>query len=211
MIYAHAGDVGFTHGTQLLHRAIRRASTGPREEKTWTNHSLLFTKAGAVGDVASYRQAWAIEAQWHVEENPWFKRHQKSVGTKIRIFRPTFLSERGRSRLIETSRAHLGERYGWWKLGTHLIDNLVFEDKKVLSRFLRVDSRPICSYLVARAYEVAGHPGAFGPIDPHAQDPDEMMDYCKGSINARESRRARIELYPKTWDFVGEFVVPEAA
>ena len=38
------GDVGFTRGTELLHKAIRYVEKDPWERRpAWTNHSLLFT------------------------------------------------------------------------------------------------------------------------------------------------------------------------
>lgn len=196
MIYVRAGDVGFTRGMGIFQKAIRYVSTGPGEEKTFANHSLMFTTDGEIGPVTTARQALAVEALWHVEENPWYDRHQKSDGYTLRVFRPTFLSDLRKKRLIETARAHIGEKYGWWKLGAHFIDRFLFNDKKILSNVLYIDSRPICSYLVSRAYEVAGYPSAFGPIAAQAQDPDEMMDFCQ-----EESYKGA------TWNYIGEYKV----
>lgn len=199
MIWARPGDVGFTQGCGWLQGAIRLATRGPREEKTWANHALMFTTRGGVGPgLAPDRQAYAVEALWHVEVNPWYERHRKDHGTKLRVYRPTFLSPAERERVVETALAHVGERYGWWKLAAHLADRVLFDDRKVVSSFLRVDSRPICSYLVARAYEVAGHPKAFGPIPAAAQDPDEMMDFVDNATYRS----------PRAWRFVGEVAIP---
>ena len=199
MIYVQAGDVGFTRGTGLFQQAIRYATRGPGEEPTWTNHSLMFTTAGAVGPAEPHRQARAIEALARVEENPWYARHRHETGYTIMVYRPTFLSPESMARLVETARAHIGERYGWWKLGAHLLDRIFFEDKKTVSNLLRIDDRPICSYLVARAYEIAGHPHAFGPIEARAQDPDEMMDHVDDAT----------WLEPETWNYVGTYEVGE--
>ncbi len=196
MIYAQPGDVGFTRGTGLFQQAIRYVTQGPNEEKTWANHTLMFTTAGIVGDAPMLMQAHAVEALARVEENPWFDRHRTEDGYTLRVFRPTFLMPIQTRRLIETARSHIGQEYGWWKLGAHLIDRFLFDDRKVISNVLHVDDRPICSYLVARAYEVAGYPHAFGPIKAGAQDPDEMMDFC------------REETYHGTvWNYVGEYRV----
>jgi len=202
MIRVQAGDVGFTRGTGLLQRAIRYATRGPNEEKTWANHVLLFTTPGTVGPAPRIDtdwgtgQAWAIEALARVEENHWYDRHKKEIGYTLRVYRPTFLTPETTARLVETARAHVGERYGWWKLLFHGVDRFVFNDRKVLSQFLRVDSRPICSYLVARAFQIAGYRAAFGPIVPAAQDPDEMLDWVDKST-----------YYDETWKYVGEFEV----
>jgi len=204
MIYAEAGDVGFANGRGNLSRAIRYVTTGPNERRSYANHTLMFTTAGAVGPTVSddrpprlHMQARAIEALWHVEENPWYDRHRKETGYRVMVYRPNFLSGLERQRLVETTRAHLGERYGWWKLGTHLVDRILFGDRKVVSNLLRIDSRPICSYLIARGYEIAGHREAFGPIQPEAQDPDEMHDHVEDAT----------WLEPKTWRYIGEVVI----
>ncbi len=197
MIYAQPGDVGFTRGTGLVQQVIRYATRGPNEEKTWANHVLMFTSGGAIGaNVWKEQQATAIEALWHVEENPWYDRHESETGYRLVVYRPTFLAGNVKDRLIETARAHLGQRYGWWKLGAHLIDRVVFNDRKVVSNMLHVDDRPICSYLVARAFEVVGFPHAFGPIQAGAQDPDEMMDWVDNDTFVGTS-----------WNYVGEFEV----
>jgi hypothetical protein len=205
MLHAEAGDVGFTQGTGSLAKAIRYATTGPREQKTWANHTLLFTKPGIVvptGSLVSPSwQAESIEALWKVERNPWWERHQGDHGSKIRVYRPDFLQAENKHGLIETALSHEGEKYGWWKLGTHLLDRWAFDDKKVVSNLLRVDDRPICSYLVGRSFEIAGYRYAFGDLEPRAQDPDEQMDYCQLSAEFNPDTMC-------TWTFVGEATIP---
>ena len=199
IIRVQPGDVGFTRGTGLFQQGIRYATRGPDEEPTWANHALMFTTGGAVGPAPKRTQATAIEALARVEENPWYSRHSTETGYHLMVYRPTFLSNNEKNRLVETARAHLGERYGWWKLFAHLIDRVAFDDRKVISNVLHVDDRPICSYLVARAYEVAGHPHAFGPIKAGAQDPDEMHDHVDDAT----------WLSSPSWNYVGEFEVGE--
>ncbi|KKL65069.1 hypothetical protein LCGC14_2158610, partial [marine sediment metagenome] len=71
---AKAGDVGFAHGTGWLQKAIRYVEKDPWERRpAWANHSLLFTRPGVIGPstLMGPPQAWAVEALWHVEHNPW--------------------------------------------------------------------------------------------------------------------------------------------
>jgi hypothetical protein len=200
------GDVGFAQGTGLLQRTIRHTTRGPREEKTWANHALMFTHKGAVGPVPRAEQAWAVEALWRVEHNPWWERHESESGYRIRIYRPDFVMPTEMRGIVQHALEHEGERYGWWKLGTHLLDRVLFDDKKVLSSFLRVDSRPICSYLVARAFEEEGYRYAFGDIPPVAQDPDEMMDHTEKTSWMTPAQIAAQCL--AQWSYVGETRIP---
>jgi len=166
---------------------------------------LLFTKPGIIGPVAVERQAWAVEALWHVEHNPWWQRHEKESGYRVQVFRPLFLSEdlpdgwsySEAGLVVAEALKHVGQRYGWWKLGTHAIDRFLFKGDEVTARLMFLDNRPICSYLVAQAFEAAGYPTAFGRhIPARAQDPDDQHDHV---TSAEAVRR---------WAYLGEAVIP---
>ena len=190
-----AGDVGFAHGTGWLQKAIRYVEKDPWERRpAWANHSLLFTRAGVVGPVPLERQAWAVEALWHVEHNPWWDRHKTESGYRVQVFRPLFLRD-GAAGVVAEALNHVGQRYGWFKLGFHAVDRVLFGGKETTSRLLFLDNRPICSYLVAQAFETAGYPHAFGTAIPaRAQDPDDQHDH----VTSGEGR----------WAYVGETVIP---
>jgi hypothetical protein len=79
----------------------------------------------------------------------------------------------------------VGAKYGWWKLGFHLLDRAIFKGRKVLSALLRVDKRPICSYLAARVCATVG--SDFGMV-PQAATPDEMLDYALATPDEWEER-----------------------
>lgn len=199
-----AGDVGFAHGDGWLQKAIRYVEMDPHEVKpAWANHSLLFTRPGIIGPVAVEQQAWAVEALWHVEHNPWWERHKKEHGYRVQVFRPLFLRQSIGDGWTITDGAlvaghalkHVGQRYGWWKLGTHAIDRFVFDGKETTSRLLFLDNRPICSYLVGEAFEAMGYPHAFGDqIPARAQDPDDQHDYVTSGAGR--------------WAYMGEAVIP---
>jgi hypothetical protein len=182
-LYAHAGDVFFTRSRTALGAAIRYATTGPREPMSWANHTGGVVRPGViVPGTEPFRRgmAWGytVEALWHVERAAWFERHG-SENTSIEVWRHSRLTGNQTDRIVRYLEDHIGQRYGWWKLLFHLADRVAFAGDHRISRFLRLDKRPICSYLVARAFEVAGVEDAFGPTPAVAQDPDTMHDWLK--------------------------------
>ncbi len=200
------GDVGFARGNGWLQKAIRYVEKDPHERQpAWANHSLLFTRAGIVGPVAVERQAWAVEALWHVEHNPWWDRHKAESGYRVQVFRPLFLRRdladgwtyTDAGRVVDTALYHVGQRYGWWKLATHLVDRVFFRGVETTSRLMFLDNRPICSYLVAQAFEAVGYPTAFGRYIPaRAQDPDDQHDH----VTSAEA--------VSRWAYLGEVRIP---
>lgn len=185
MFEVKAGDIFFTRSQSLLGRAIRWVEHDPNEPNgVWANHTGLFVGDGTVLD------APVVEALWKVRKGPL----QFGQGVAVAVFRPTALSHSQQYRLGVVAESFVGATYGWWKLLFHLADRAFFKGKKVLSRFLFKDNRPICSYLAAHAYNAVGI--SFG-MDPDAADPDEMMDYCLA--------------HPDEWEFVGASEVERVA
>lgn len=181
-LYAYAGDVFFTRSESLLGRLIRWAQTDPKEEKTWANHMGVVVADGWLvppSDERGWPLAIVVEALWTVKYWSWWNAHKDEVlnGQRIKAFgpkEPRTATERLEFNLVAMS--YVGDRYGWWKLGFHLADRFFFKGKKKLSRLLRIDNRPICSYLAAKAEEAHGMD--FG-MPPQAVDPDEALDYCQ--------------------------------
>jgi hypothetical protein len=164
-IMLETGDIVFTRGDSLLAKAIRWAETEPGEEPTETNHVGVITKTG------SLHSAEITEALWKVQTAPMYVRYHKQG--KVAVFRPLNVEDEGIEEIQAEALAHVGQTYGWWKLVFHLAARLT--RWQWVKSLLFVDSRPICSYLVALAYQKAGL--TFG-IEGRSADPDEMMDYC---------------------------------
>lgn len=197
-LWAKPGDVGFTHGRGIFQQAIRYVDVSPDGRKTWANHTLLFTREGRVGPVPTHQQAWAVEALWKVEHNPWWDRHRDEAGYRIRIYRPLFLQRpEAAGQIVANALSHKGERYGYWKLAAHALDRALFDGEKKISSLLFLDSRPICSYLVADAYGEEGYPRAFGGV-PQGASPDSMLDYCEATSYGAHP----------LWAYVGDVEVP---
>lgn len=195
-----AGDVGFTRGQGFVSLAIRYATTGPDERPSIVNHTLMFTSDGIAAPlqpglaVPVVDQARCIEALWHVQHHKWWNAHKHQKGDKIYVYRPLFLSEEARDRVVRKALQYDGANYGWFKLPIHLVDRVLFGNRKVFSRLLFIDSYPICSYLIANAFADAGFRIAFGSeIPPEAQDPDNQMDHCEDYSDG---------VVPE-WEFVG--------
>ncbi len=92
------------------------------------------------------------------------------------MWRHRELGERQIERITDFALKHVNDRYGWWKLGAHLADRVLFSGDKRISRLLHVDSRPICSYLVARAFDAVGVNFGMRAV---SADPDEMLDWVQ--------------------------------
>lgn len=187
LVIVEPGDILFTRGSTLLSRLIRWAQTDPKEEETWANHVGIVVKGGALSTtVPTWMQAEVVEALWKVELNRWAFRHATDKEYAFRVYRPLEL-DWCLPFVVHYALKQVNKSYGWWKLFAHLGDRLIFRGKKVISRMLFVEEKPICSYLVAHAFEQCGV--TFGmPAD--ATDPDEMLDYC--------------EAHPNKFKFVGE-------
>lgn len=184
MLFVRAGDVGFTASESLLGYLIRWAETAPKEKKTKTNHTFQVLEDGEIEKDAILTEAVSSTRIGIVN-------HSIYGDTKVYMFRPIPpLTLKDCDLLMTLAKKHEGDKYGWWKLGFHLLDRLIFKDKKVLSKLLFIDSRPICSYYIAHL--CAALRKTFGG-KPEEMDPDTMMDYC--------------EAHPNEWYFIGETYV----
>lgn len=191
VINAAPGDVGFVFSPTILGILIRKFTRSKGEPPTKTNHTIMFTEHGKVGDVPVLDQASAIEAVWHVEEGPWVERHKKDFGARLYVYGPTFLSPVEAQRIVQNARSHLGAKYGWWKLVTFAFERWT---KIPITRLHFLTGRPICSFLISMAYKEVGFPSAFGVNVPsQAQSPDDQLDF--------------VESHPQLWVLKGVYNV----
>lgn len=184
-VWAEAGDVFFARGSGLLERAIQLAEKDAGEKaESWANHMGVVVGAGWLVPPPQQEDdrsqlATTVEALWTVERCRWWTRHRKEYeeeGYRVRAFGRTVPATVDQVvAVINRALTYVGDKYGWWKLGFHLADRVLFGGKKVLSGLMFLDSRPICSYLAAHACDAAGW--RFG-ADPDAVDPDLAMDWC---------------------------------
>lgn len=188
-MWIERGDTGFTRSSSLLGRLIRWGERDPTESPSWANHMFVVVESGWTAPLPGDDNGAAVvvEALGHVRRGP-----LKLNGVAVRVFRPNPpYTEEEKQRFIVAANNYVGDRYGWWKLTFHLADRLFFGGRKVLSRLLFIDKRPICSYLAAK---VNDHARAIGTINviagvkipwpefvvpPQAVDPDEALDFCE--------------------------------
>jgi hypothetical protein len=128
-------------------------------------------------DPPNLKPAKVIEALGTTVESPWHPRQKP--GNEVSVWRYKDITCQQAWVANYRARQFVGSRYGWWKLAAHLIDNKAFDGRVVTRHLLRVDSRPICSYVVATALACASI--RTGNIPARAQSPDTMWDYVNAS------------------------------
>ncbi|MFH2001622.1 MAG: hypothetical protein ABIK28_18200 [Planctomycetota bacterium] len=160
-------DLLFCYSGGLLGKAIRWAETGPGEERTYANHIAGVNWAGMV-----------VEALWTVKKTPWAT--WEASHDKFELWRNTELTEEDRFCIADAADEYAGRKYGWWKLGIHLADALIFKvtgkDAYLFRRALTGGRYPICYWIWT--YPYAKKEITFGQ-KPNAVDPDEMHDYVR--------------------------------
>lgn len=170
-LYAFVGDTFFTRSDSILGELIRWAERDEGEAPTWTNHTGVVVGEGfLVPHTDADPLATVVESLWHTHRHEWWKAHREEVmdGQRIRCFGPKEpRTDAERRAFLSSAMYFVGKRYGWWKLPLHLVG---------LGRFLRIDSRPICSYTAA-VVNAAQNIG-FG-MKPREATPDPMLDFCE--------------------------------
>jgi hypothetical protein len=157
----------------LLGFGIRWATQEKGEEKTIANHVGCIVRPGTA------LNAFLVEALWTVKNHSfWDKYH--GVGT-VAVYRSINLTYTQRVTIHRYLLDHVGEKYGWWKILFHLGYKLT--GKRAFLEPLFIDDRPICHYLIAKAYEAAGLD--FGS-PARLLDPDEVMDFCRDNPDKYE-------------------------
>ena len=160
------GDIVFTRGTGILSRLIRFFSTTGGESRTMVNHVAVVTHGGTAGG------ALIVEALTTVQYNRLWR--YATPKNEIAIFRARNLSIQEANLVARTAMTYVGRTYGYLKIVTHFLD--YFLGGRYVFRHLTVSDRyPICSWVVAHAYDAVGK--RFGVSD-NAASPDDMWDYC---------------------------------
>ena len=173
MIRYSCCDLVFTRSDGILGRGIRWATRTKGEEKTEANHVGLITWPG------SKMNAFITEALWTVKNHSLFDKYHKNG--EVAVYRPRNLTLTQSLKILDYMSENVGRRYGWWKILFHLGYKLTGWRKLLKPMF--IDERPICSYLVARAFSKAGL--NFG-VAARSANPDDMMDFCRDNPDKYE-------------------------
>ena len=159
-------DIFFTRGEHWLSRKIRELTRSDGESPTIANH------VGIIGYEGYELKAWGIEAI-----NAGVKFHQLydryGHQGEISVFRPINLSENESNTIFAEACKLINRPYGWGKIALHALDYCI-GNKYLFRRAAKIDKFPICSYLVAKAFQAAGK--EFGVSEREAS-PDDIWDF----------------------------------
>lgn len=188
-------DVVLTRSDTWLGRVIRAAERRPNDVAVY-NHVGVITYAGLVpppegwndaGYSFAPRGAIMVEALGHVMQHSVWEGYGPAKGSKqsvIAVYRPFTTTSGQRSIVAAKAETFVGQRYGWWKLGAHLLDagisKVAGRDVRAARKLLFWDARPICSFLVAEAFAAAGL--NFG-VAPGTADPHDIENFCSEKVD----------------------------
>lgn len=164
------GDVVLTRGSSWISRSIRKFTRSKGESDTKVNH------VGIVVEGGSAQNAMLVEALGKGVKRGYLWRYA-GVSDEIAVFRRVGLSDDDRGLLMARTRAYEGRAYGYLKLVTQWLDWAV-GNRYIFRRLTRMDNFPICSWLVANAYEDIGV--SFG-VPADAATPDDIWDHVVSS------------------------------
>lgn len=168
----YQGDVFLTQGNSFVSKAIRVLTRNKGESRTQVNHVGVVVKDG------DKDTAVIVEASSKVVRRM-MTNYARSKNTKVAIYRYTKLTGREEDAIVDYSNNMVGAKYGYIKIVAHFLDwclgGIYF-----FRRFAQMEKYPICSWLVAYAYQDAGL--GFG-IEANAASPDDIWDWVTDPDN----------------------------
>ena len=158
------GDIVITGDGSWLSRCIMQMQRRPGEAQSVASH---------VGAMVSSTDV--CEALSTVVIRPLTSRIEDSLCRLgwVEVWRPELTFEQQctiENRLL----SYAGRTYGWWKLVAHVAD-WALGGRYVVRRILKCDRYPICSWVVAYAFEPIST-SYFG-VAPESAQPDDIHDY----------------------------------
>ena len=164
-------DIVLTQGHTFLSRAIRLFTRRFGESRTQVNHvGIVVMKGSPPGD------AIIVEALHKVQKHPLGQRYRNGR-SDVAIYRPQNLTDKEKGLILGAANSYVGRSYGYLKIILHLLDWLL-QGEYVFRRLGRMDSYPICSWLVANSYKYAGKTFR---VASGAASPDDIWDFVTDS------------------------------
>ena len=173
-IHLKPGDIFFTRGTSFLSRAIRVFTQVIGESRTKVSHTGVIVTEGDL------KNAVIVEAVSKVKRQKLWEHYGPPSKSEIAIYRPKNLSEDEIHKITKDAESYVGRKYGALKLIAHLLDWLL-QGAYVFRRLACMDKYPICSWVVAYAFEEVRE-SYFG-IEPNAASPDDIWDFIQKHPN----------------------------
>lgn len=168
----YVGDIVHVYSQSLLGDVIRWAEQKHREQPSWSSHTaMIFRQGSYLPDV--------IEAFTRVRVRPLDA--YRFEPSHLLVHRHPQVTQDSQRLLLRSQAEKLrGKGYGYGDLLAHFGDSLINKWFDTDIRFIRSMTfrphQPICSWLVAEAYE-KGLNLTLGK-DARFIQPDDILDYC---------------------------------
>ena len=159
-------DVFLTKGNSFVSGAIRFFTRSFGEKRTEVNHVGIIVTSG------SLHSAVAVEALSKVRRHT-LGRYATKRTTGVAVFRPDNLTDDQRATIVAKAESYVGRRYGWTKVVAHFAD-WTLRGVYAFRRLTADDQYPICSWVVAQAFDAADKD--FG-VEAGAANPDDIWDF----------------------------------
>ena len=165
----HPADIFLSRSDTLLGKLIRVFTRAIGERRTEVNHVGVVVEGGDV------EKAVVVEALAFVERHPLWSRFGGSRKHQVAVYRPKAISDADVATIVKSAEDDVGQEYGHLMIAAHLLDRL-FLGVYFFRRMVRAEDYPICSWVVAWAYQKTGR--GFG-VPAAAADPDDIWDYIQ--------------------------------
>lgn len=170
------GDIFLTKGPGLFSRLIRFCSRSIGESRAKVNHAGVVVKEG------SLRTAEIVESVAVARRCRLWEHYGPRSKNAVAVFRPRNLTPEQVAVIVATAERQVGKKYDMFKLAAHLLDWLLL-GAYLFRRLADNGDYPICSWLVAHAFDEAGK--NFGVARGAAQ-PDDIWDFVTGNTDKYE-------------------------
>jgi hypothetical protein len=169
-----AGDIVLTRSLSPAGMIIRYFERARGQAQAQVNH------CGVMVDTVTIVEALATVQRRDVRAV-----YGPPCANPVAIYRPLNLTEAERVAIVAKAASYVGKRYGVLKIVTHLAD-WCLGGRYLFRRLAGLTDYPICSWVVAYAYQVAGK--SFG-VDPGGASPADIWDFVT----------TRSDLYEQVW------------
>jgi len=161
------GDIISVRRRGFLSWLIRRCERSKGEEPSWASHSAMIVSVEPTVLLAESLAKTVIR--------PLVAAYSGSRAMLVAHRLPE-LAEGQIAQVVSCAEEYVGRDYGWMKVAAHALDALL-GGVYLFRRLCRLQAYPICSWVVAFAYE-KGAGLKFG-ADADVATPDDIMDWCQ--------------------------------
>jgi hypothetical protein len=170
------GDIVLTTGGGWISKLIRKFTRTKGEGKTRYNHVGIVVKPGTIDT------AIIVEALHRVRRHTIASNYGKPGAGWVAVWGPPKIwTERTVAKVVKDAESYTGKKYGYLKIGLHALDyylgKILRKEVFLFRRIGFMDRYPICSWLVAHAYDTIGY--RFQGKHPDVVQPDDIGDHVR--------------------------------